>query len=121
MNDRAREVETMTDTLEVTQEDEAAASEIIRVVVNLIRSGKPVCGEVEAVLARHRIAAITAARPLILEEAAGIAEAHKEVQPRDDMWWRGWNAACGHLAELFRELDAAPPTATAIRAAGERP
>ena len=55
--------------------------------------------------ARHRIAA--------LEEAAKVAEAHREPHHQGDAWWKGWDAACQHLAALYREEES--PT-TAIRA-----
>ena len=82
------------DIVEVVEADSVCASEIVKVVVEAVRRGVYDCREVDEIVARHRIAALTAARPAILEEVVAIA----------------YDAITD--GELAREV------ATAIRAAG---
>jgi hypothetical protein len=82
------------DIVEVVEADSVCASEIVKVVVEAVRRGVYDCREVDEIVARHRIAAITAVRPAILEEVVAIA----------------YDAITD--GELAREV------ATAIRAAG---
>ena len=50
--------------------------------------------------ARHRIAALTAARPAILEEAAGIVLGARKVELSS--FEEGWNSACYFNATAIR-------------------
>lgn len=79
--------------VEVTQEDDAAAAEIIRVVVNLIRAGKPISSEVEGIIARHHQAALTAARPALvawqpIETVPTMQEVDIWIEGIDGDGWR---------------------------------
>ena len=92
------------DIVEVLEADSVCASEIVKVVVEAVRRGVYDCREVDEIVARHRIAALTAARPAILEEAAGIAEGYNFGPVRDDR-----DSARNATAQTI---------ATALRAAG---
>ena len=90
------------DIVEVVEADSVCASEIVKVVVEAVRRGVYDCREVDEIVARHRIAALTAARPAILEEAAGIAEEYGQ---------RDWFEVGKVVKQASRDI------ATAIRAA----
>ena len=64
-------------------------------------------------------ATLPIARKHFMEEAAGIAEMHREPGEQSEVWFKGWNAACEHLAELFRDIDKPMPQAPDFSAAGE--
>lgn len=94
MNERA---------VEVTDEDRDLVSELSRLIINMARRERFSFEEAEEAVAKFRIAALAAARPFHMEEAAGRALAEKvDADETGDATDVAYNRACDDCAQAIR-------------------